>query len=154
MAPSLIIRSKTSPIPVRGTVSLLAPPTAISYYVDLIYTSGSANHSDVIYKERYLWTYAWSGGASHVEVSSTKLYGILPSITSTTISIQYAVDYDGVVRFVVYDIMGRVVKSIETYVSPGYYTLSLNVGSLPAGLYFLVMEASDHRFVSKFTVIQ
>ena len=76
MAPSLIIRSETSTAQVTGTVRFLAPPTSVSYYVDFIYTSGSASHSDVIYKERYLWTSnPWSGGASQGELSSTMLYG-------------------------------------------------------------------------------
>ena len=101
------------------------------------------------------WTNPWSGGASQGELSTTMLYGVSPSIVSgDMISIQYSVAQSCKVYFTIYDVMGRRVKSIERQELPGYHVFKLSVGSLPAGIYFLVMKAGNYKAVHKFSIIR
>ncbi len=65
-----------------------------------------------------------------------------PNPFNPTTSINYEMPFDGLVKIVVYDNIGREVKTlVNGNVNAGYYKAEFNASSLPSGIYFYRVNA-------------
>ena len=65
-----------------------------------------------------------------------------PFLTGTTVA--YRIDRADYVRIVLYDVAGRVVRTlVESQKAPGMHAVRLDGASLSAGLYFLDLDAGS-----------
>ncbi|MEO8665061.1 MAG: T9SS type A sorting domain-containing protein, partial [Ignavibacteria bacterium] len=65
--------------------------------------------------------------------------------------IDYDIAADGNVSIILYDMMGREVRELVNENKPaGYYSVKLNAGSIPSGVYFyrISAEGSTGHFTS------
>jgi hypothetical protein len=70
------------------------------------------------------------------------------------ISIYYSIFRQSYVRIDVYDIVGRrIMNLLSSTVSAGKYEMS-TVLSLPAGTYFVVLEAQGETITQKITIVK
>lgn len=66
-----------------------------------------------------------------------------PNPFNPVTSINYEMPFDGLVRIVIYNNIGREVKTlVEGNVSAGYYKAEFNASSLPSGIYFYRVNAT------------
>lgn len=127
------------------------PPSAIHYYLQCLYT----DDTKILYKEKKFLTIEFGGASSSSELSSVKLYDLIPSVVAgKMLTVRYSLADDSRVKFTVYDITGRVVRSVKLSGKQGYHTLNIDIGSLSSGIYFLVMEVPEYRAIKKFTLIR
>ena len=83
------------------------------------------------------------------------LYDITPSIlTDGILPIRYSLSNNSKVKFTIYDVMGRIVKTLELSNNPGHHTLNLDIGSLSSGIYFITMETPNYCATKKFSIIR
>ncbi len=69
--------------------------------------------------------------------------------------IMYYVTQASPVKISLYDVSGRLVKPLlDTYQKPGSYGLSVDVGSLSAGLYFVYFKSMSNASVQKIIVVK
>jgi len=67
-----------------------------------------------------------------------------PIIRNT--EVRYGLARGGNVRIVLYDVVGRVVKTlINRKQERGYYSIPLDIGRMPQGVFFLRMQAGDYE---------
>ena len=159
-SPSIVIRKYVSDYASAGSISptgigiMAPPPPSIStyYYLECLYRDGCG----ILYKEKHFLTLpSFGGGLTGTELLPTILYDITPSIlTDGILPIRYSLSNNSKVKFTIYDVMGRIVKTLELSNNPGHYTLNLNIGSLSSDLYFITMETPNYRATKKFSVIR
>ena len=129
------------------------PPSIFTYYyLECLYMDGCG----IIYKEKHFLTLtSFGGGLTGTELLRTMLYDITLSIlTNGILPIRYSLSNNSKVKFTIYDVMGRIVKTLELSNKPGHHMLNLNVGSLSSGIYFITMETPNYRATKKFSVIR
>ena len=85
-------------------------------------------------------------------VTVTALSQNIPNPANALTCINYTVPNDGKVMFIVYNINGQVLFTQSNEAKAGENTLELQVGNLPAGLYFYSMEFDKQRIVRKMSV--
>jgi len=83
-----------------------------------------------------------------------------PNPFSQSTDITYSIPQPGKVLLKIYDVMGRSIKTlVNAKVAAGIYNIQWNVNdekgqAVPAGVYFLRMEAGDYLEAKKFSVIK
>ena len=159
-SPSIVIRKYVSDYASAGSISptgigiMAPPPPSIStyYYLECLYRDGCG----ILYKEKHFLTLpSFGGGFTGTELLRTMLYDITPSIlTDGMLPIRYSLSNNSEVKFTIYDVMGRIIKTLELSNKPGHHTLNLNIGSLSSGIYFITMETPNYRATKKFSILR
>ncbi|HEY6906777.1 MAG TPA: YCF48-related protein [Ignavibacteriaceae bacterium] len=93
---------------------------------------------------------------NHASFSLAQNY---PNPFNPSTRINYRISRDGLVRLVVYDILGREVTTlVNEYRQAGEYTAEFNVSSseniLPSGIYFYRLQSSEHSMVKKMILLR
>jgi hypothetical protein len=80
---------------------------------------------------------------------------ITPNPVGHMASIDYVVPVDTKVKLAIYDATGKMVKTvINTVQAAGSYTKSVDVSSLPSGIYFINLDMGDHSLVQKTVIVK
>jgi len=78
-----------------------------------------------------------------------------PNPFNPSTSIEYGLPKAGVVKLVIYDILGRVVSTLlNEYKQAGSYRISFNAANLASGVYFYRVESGDFSAVKKMLLIK
>ncbi|MBE2219428.1 MAG: T9SS type A sorting domain-containing protein [Ignavibacteria bacterium] len=89
--------------------------------------------------------------------SGFKLYQNYPNPFNPVTKIMFDIpqDYSGqLVRFSVYDILGRIVYSLEETKKAGAYELSFDAGNYSSGMYFYTIEAGEFKETKKMILLK
>ena len=90
--------------------------------------------------------------------STPKIYSLsqnYPNPFNPSTSIEYGLPRAGVVKLVVYDILGRVVSTlVNENKQAGSYRVSFNAENLASGVYFYRVESGDFSAVKKMLLIK
>ncbi len=93
-----------------------------------------------------------------VEVALPKTFSLsqnYPNPFNPTTKIDFEVPHNSIVRIIIYDILGREIKTlVNKELSPGYYSLLFDGSGLASGVYFYRMNAGDFVKVKKMVVIK
>lgn len=78
-----------------------------------------------------------------------------PNPFNPTTRIQYGIPKAGLVKLVVYDVLGAEVATlVNEFKQAGYHSVSFNAGSLASGVYFYRIESGDFTAVKKMVLIK
>jgi agmatine/peptidylarginine deiminase len=91
---------------------------------------------------------------NHEIPQSFKLYQNYPNPFNPVTTIKYDLPFEGVVKFTVYDITGRVVYSITELKIAGTHSFLFNGISLSSGVYFYKIEAGQFSDVKRMVLIK
>jgi hypothetical protein len=69
------------------------------------------------------------------------------------LELSYTIPEAAKVRFSVYDITGKIIKELSKEEKPGFYSEKIDMSDVPAGVYFIKMEASGKEFTATDKVI-
>lgn len=135
-------------------------------FVPLVQREGSETSTTILveavstefgFSEAATTTIIWTitgieGGASPYVLS---LSNPMPNPVSASASVQYCVPATGPGALRVYSLDGRVAATMAAgQIEAGWHSLSLPVGELCTGMYFLRLEAGGERLTRKLTVIR
>ncbi len=90
-------------------------------------------------------------------VQQLRLLGTFPNPARTRATVRFAIPNGPkktAVRLVLYDVLGRQVRTVRTKATAGRHELQLRVGGLASGLYFLRLQAGGRTQTQKITVVQ
>lgn len=75
---------------------------------------------------------------------------IFPNPTKDIVSVNFILDTGNVLKFSVYDLHGRLVKTlIEDFTTSGQNVFSFSIQPLSSGIYFLLIESSDQIILNQ-----
>jgi photosystem II stability/assembly factor-like uncharacterized protein len=84
-----------------------------------------------------------------------KLSQNYPNPFNPSTKIDYSIAKGSIVKIVVYDILGRVVKTlVNEKETPGSYTIEFNAANLSSGIYFYRLETEAFRDVKKMILVK
>ena len=83
------------------------------------------------------------------------LHSVYPNPFNNLLRIEYGIETPGQVELKVYDLSGRIAGVLRSkdHVR-GNYSISWDAGQLPAGLYFLKLEAGQKRQITKIQLLK
>jgi len=94
-----------------------------------------------------------AGINNYVSHGGLKLYAAYPNPANSTININFALDKSAKVDVEIYDITGKVVKTISSNnLASGANSVSVDVSTLEAGSYLYSINANGNKMFSKFVV--
>jgi len=76
------------------------------------------------------------------------------TITNINLDLTYTLPTKAKVKFSVYDITGKIRKKILKEEKPGFYSEKIDMSDIPAGIYFIKLEANGKKFINKFLLIK
>jgi hypothetical protein len=80
---------------------------------------------------------------------------VYPNPTKSLTAIRYSLPAEGKVSLQLYDISGRLVKTlVDEYKKPGNYSVTLNSKTLSAGVYFLSLQTKSKRIIERVVIIK
>ncbi|MEK6907402.1 MAG: T9SS type A sorting domain-containing protein [Nanoarchaeota archaeon] len=81
---------------------------------------------------------------------------VYPNPSNGSINIKYKTKNSGILRFGIYDMLGRELSSFEENLNPGEYTKNINTNNLPSGSYFLRMFSNRNEFIEtkRFVIVK
>ena len=78
-----------------------------------------------------------------------------PNPFNPSTTIRFDVPQEGRVRLIVYDLLGREIRTlVNGPVKPGYYEMKFDARDLPSGVYFCRMEAGSFSQVKKMVLVR
>jgi pectin methylesterase-like acyl-CoA thioesterase len=84
-----------------------------------------------------------------------QLYQNYPNPFNPSTTIKYSIPQSSLVKIVLYDILGREVKTLVNEVkNAGYYTIRFNASSLASGVYFYRIESGNFVQVKKMMLLK
>jgi surface protein len=113
---------------------------ALTYRLRQVDTDGSASLSETITVER--------------GVTEVQLLGTYPNPAQQRATVRYALPEKQKATIRLYDILGRRVRTVLNEEQEGRHQRTLDVGTLPSGVYFLRLRAGGETRTQKLTVVQ
>ncbi len=96
--------------------------------------------------------------SDHVDASLPTEFALwqnYPNPFNPTTVIPFDLAQSGKVRIAIYDVTGRLVKTlVDQYMTAGKQTVALDASTMPSGVYIVRMDAGGQRFTSKLTLIK
>lgn len=84
-----------------------------------------------------------------------ELFNNYPNPFNPSTTIKYSLKDDGIVKIVVYDLLGRIVKElINTYKTAGNYEILFDATQLTSGIYFYTMTSNSFSDTKKLLLIK
>ena len=142
---SLIVIPEDSCIGIKHFFSIIFSEDTLHYFLIACDSSLIENYS------RYPETgfYHWENTAGVPEFNypdSTYLANLPQNPATCGIELKYALARKEHVKIVLYDVVGRVAKTlINGEQERGYYSVPLNIQRIPQGVYFLRMRAGEYE---------
>ncbi|MBS1647316.1 MAG: T9SS type A sorting domain-containing protein [Bacteroidetes bacterium] len=90
----------------------------------------------------------------YVKLGALSLYAAYPNPANSAININFSVENASAVEIQVYDITGKIVKTINDNAVSGKNLIAVDVTSLNAGSYMYSINAGGAKMFSKFVVIK
>ena len=88
-------------------------------------------------------------------ITKYKLEQNYPNPFNPVTSISYELPKDGYVSIVIFDVLGKVVKSlVNEQQQAGRYTATCNASNLPSGIYFYTMNAGSFSVTKKMLLVK
>ena len=113
---------------------------ALTYRLRQVDTDGSAHLSETITVER--------------GVTEVQLLGTSPNPAQQRATVRYALPEKQKASIRLYDILGRRVRTVANSAQEGRHQRTLDVGSLPSGVYFLRLRAGGETRTQKLTIVR
>ncbi len=114
---------------------------------------GAANNLDLMIYP--VITFTTTGINDYVNHGSLSIYAASPNPANTSININFAVEKPASVEIQVYDITGKIVKTIKNNeVAAGKNAISIDVTNLETGSYMYSINANGNKMFSKFIVVK
>jgi hypothetical protein len=85
-------------------------------------------------------------------VTDVQLLGTSPNPAQQRATVRYALPEKQKATIRLYDVLGRQVRTVLNGTQEGRQQRTLNVGSLPSGVYFLRLRAGDEIRTQKLTI--
>ena len=87
--------------------------------------------------------------------TETMLYQNYPNPFNSSTIIKYQIPKEGRVIINLYNILGEKIKTfVDEYKSAGSYSLTLNSGELPSGVYLYALETNNKVLTKKLTILK
>jgi endonuclease I len=84
-----------------------------------------------------------------------ELGGVHPNPFNLATKIRYSVPEASYVTIILYDVLGKeVVRLVNSKMQPGWYTCTLEIGDVSAGVYLLKLQAGVHSHTQKIVVLR
>jgi hypothetical protein len=115
------------------------------------------------YSDVSLWSNTWIGDQWNVTgiknhnqtVSTYELSQNYPNPFNPSTQIQYSLMKPGLVTLKVYDILGRVVKTlVNEYQVQGSHTINFNASNFASGVYFYRIQSGSFQSVKKMMLLK
>ena len=113
---------------------------ALTYRLRQVDTDGSAHLSETITVER--------------GVTEVQLLGTSPNPAQQRATVRYALPEKQKASIRLYDVLGRRVRTVANSAQEGRHQRTLDVGSLPSGVYFLRLRAGGETRTQKLTIVR
>ena len=113
---------------------------ALTYRLKQVDTDGSEHFSDEITVER--------------GVQELELLGTYPNPARQRATVRYALPDKQEATIRLYDVLGRRVRTVLNGTQEGRHQRTLDVGSLPSGVYFLRLQADGQTRTQKLTIVR
>ena len=144
-----------------STDSLFENPIIDVTLNDTIYTVKNLDFNQTYYYRLSTVTPYWNDFFSPIRsfrVLPPKKYILdqnAPNPFNSTTLIKYHVPKEGQVEIILYNALGRKIKTFTKNVStPGSYTLTITASGLSSGVYFYVLKSKDQKIVRKMLLIK
>jgi len=109
-------------------------------------------NNGICYFDRSDWTSVSESPGITPASSFVKLY---PNITKGKAHLSYAITKPGNVRLELYDVTGRLVKTLfNGYRREGDYRIEVNASSVTPGVYFMKINTPDGGFTERLTILK
>ena len=97
----------------------------------------------------------WSDGAQKPLPNNFALRQNFPNPFNPATTIRYDISESGYVKLMVYDILGRLVKTlVSRNQDKGYYKVSFNASNLASGIYFYKLDVNGFSETKKMTLLK
>jgi hypothetical protein len=97
-------------------------------------------------------------GAENISAIIPETYSLVqnyPNPFNPTTNIRYSVTKSGMVKLVVFDVLGREVQTLVNEVlQPGTYETAFDGSMLPSGVYYYTLAAGDFKSVKKMMIVK
>ena len=90
--------------------------------------------------------------ASNSEIVSTFQLNAFPNPTQDKLTVNYHLNKNEEVTFEIIDLLGKKVKTMVVFNTPGAYTTDLNVSELPSSNYILKIHTAERTENLRFTI--
>ena len=118
-----------------------------------LFGGGSANNLDIMIFPVIDITSSSTGINNYVAHGGLKLYAAYPNPANSTININFSLDKSSTVEIEIFDITGKVVKTISNNnLASGANSIGVDVSTLEAGSYLYSINANGNKMFSKFVV--
>lgn len=101
----------------------------------------------ISYNEDYYWYNTSLSGVE--EIAETKSLKVFPNPVQQTATVQFDLTESGKAKIEVFDLDGRLVHQVETFMNDGVNQWQLNFNQLNSGFYFIKIETAKERFVQR-----
>jgi len=127
-------------------------------YTDNVAKLGEASYSYRLKQMDFDGTYKYYTLNNSVEISTPKTFSLdqnYPNPFNPSTTIAFSVPSDSKVSLQVYDILGKVVKTlVNGQKAAGSYTVSFDASSLSSGVYFYKLTAGENSLMKKMNLIK
>lgn len=94
-------------------------------------------------------------GSNNLAPISFSLYQNFPNPFNPSTTIRYSIKESGIVKLVVYDVLGRVIKTlISDFQNVGSHEIAFNAENLTSGIYFYRLTSGNFSDVKKMLLIK
>ena len=130
----------------NGTSAVITIPAAVMGIIDVTATAFN--------KMPYFGIINVSTTTAITENQNNNLFAVYPVPASNTLNVSFMLDQSEKVKVALYNNIGQEMMSIANEeVAGGAFNKSVDITTLPAGIYFCKME-SDHNITTKYVIIQ
>jgi Secretion system C-terminal sorting domain len=144
----------TSQFPSSGCNSI-TPPASFSEIQAVCNSYQYTNRRDQFFKapkngEADTQVRGKNNGKTNMELQ------ILPNPANMSLEVQYAIKASGKVKIGLYDLAGKMVKSLAKSedMKEGYYTLQADLTDVPSGMYLVLLDFNGKTETKKLSVIK
>ncbi len=125
---------------------------------DSLFANKIVNDSTITDTLKYISNLTPSTFNIIADIIAPKTYDLsqnYPNPFNPVTTIKYQIPKDGLVKLIIYDLLGREVKTLVNEIkTAGYYDIKFDASSLSSGIYFYKMVAGDFVSIKKLVVLK
>ncbi len=89
------------------------------------------------------------------KISDVELCKIYPNPFNSTVTIEYEIAAQCIVKIQIYDVSGQHIETlVDNYVNAGRHSIKWNAENLGSGIYFYRIETTDYKKIGKFILVK
>ncbi len=141
----------TSELP-PSNCSSITPPASPSEIAAVCNSSQYTSRRDQFFKATPTDTYVKGNPKSNADIEML----ISPNPASNSLNLQYSIKNEGKVKIAIYDLSGKMVKSLAMYndAKEGAYALQADLSDVANGMYFVVLDLNGKTVTQKLSVMK